>query len=95
MAYKEKAVYFDSKFALVSSIDFASYLYVPNAIEAERLRTFCESVGPKDIEHPFYSRSFGLFYWDRTEKQWVNIDYKIDFFTNVKKILIETVTEII
>lgn len=95
MAYKEKAIYFDSKFALVSSINFASYLYVPNAIEAERLRIFCEKIGFKDVERPFSSRFFGLFYWDRTEKQWVNIDYKIDFFTNVKKILIETVTEII
>lgn len=94
MAYKEKAVYFDSKFALVSSINSASYLYIPNAIESERLRIFCEKIGFRDVERPFSSRSFGLFYWDKAENQWINVDYKIDFFTNVKKILIERVTEI-
>ena len=91
MAYKEKAIYFDSKFALVSSINFASYLYVPNAIEAERLRIFCEKT---DVERPFSSRSYGLFYWNSIENQWINIDYKIDFFTSMKKILIERLTEI-
>ena len=91
MAYKEKAIYFDSKFALVSSINFASYLYVPNAIEAERLRIFCEKT---DAERPFSSRSYGLFYWNSIENQWINIDYKIDFFISMKKILIERLTEI-
>ena len=91
MAYKEKAVYFDSKFALVSSINFASYLYIPNAIEAERLRISCEKI---DAERPFSSRSFGLFYWNSIENQWINVDYKIGFFTSMKKILIERLTEI-
>ena len=94
MTYKEKVIYFDSKFSLVSSINSASYLYIPNAIESERLRIFCEKIGFQDIERPFSSRSFGLFYWNSIENQWINIDYKIDFFTSMKKILIERLTEI-
>lgn len=77
----KQAYSFNAAFKRANSFSDAKYLYVQDALVAERLRKFCET---HECDKPFLGGAAGSFYWDENENKWESLDYKINLYVIIR-----------
>lgn len=87
----EQAYLFNAAFERANSFSDAKYLYVPDALIAERLRKFCET---HECDKPFLGGATGSFYWDEDENKWESLSYKINLYIIIRDEILKSAKEL-
>ena len=87
----KQAYLFNTAFERTDSFSDAEYLYVQDALVAERLRKFCEM---HECDKPYLGGIAGTFYWNEDKNKWESLGYKINLYVTTRDEILKSAKEL-